>query len=158
MTGIDLAVLEATPAWEWPPDGREALLEKLRDDDADEAERLLAAALAGEIVIVNEELTKALSAIVANRDASEELRGQASIALGPVLEEMDLHEPLGAELDELDPPPIPLHEFQRIRWELHSLYLHEDTPKLVRRRILEASSRAPGRLARGRDSGRVRPR
>ena len=143
MTGIDLTILEVSPPWEWPDDAREALLERLRDDDADEAERLLAARLAGDIVIVNEELTKALSAIVANRNASEELRGQAAIALGPVLEEMDLHEPLGDELDELDPPPIPPHEFQRIRWELHSLYLHEDTPKLVRRRILEASARAP---------------
>lgn len=143
MTGIALATLEATPPWEWPDDARETLLEKLRDDGANEAERLLAAGLAGEIVVVNEELTKALSAIVANRDASEELRGQAAIALGPVLEEMDFHEPLGDELHELDPPPILPHEFQRIRWELHSLYQNEDTPKLVRRRILEASVRAP---------------
>ncbi len=39
-----------------------------------------------------------------NRGASEELRGRAAIAPGPVLEEMDLHEPLGGEIDELNPP------------------------------------------------------
>lgn len=143
MSAIDLTILEVTPPWEWPGDAREALLEKLIDDRADEAERLLAAELAGEIVVINEELTRALSALVANRDASDELRGQAAIALGPVLEEMDLHEPLGDDWDELDPPRIPPHEFQRIRWELNSLYLNEGTPKLVRRRILEASVRAP---------------
>lgn len=143
MGGIDLTILEVTPPWEWPPNTREILLDRLRDDQADEAERLLAAELAGEIVVVNEELTKALSAIVADRGASDELRGTAAIALGPVLEDMDFREPLGGGLDELDPPAIPANEFQRIQWELHSLYLNENTPKSVRRRILEASVRAP---------------
>lgn len=143
MAGSDLAILEVTPPWEWPPNAREVLLNRLRDDEADEAERLLAAELAGEIVVINEELTKLLSTMVADRGASDELRGTAAIAFGPVLEEMDVYEPLGGGLDELDGPAIPVHEFQRIRWELHSLYLNEDTPKLVRRRILEASVRAP---------------
>lgn len=143
MTDLDLTILEVTPAWEWPRNTREVLLNKLRDDQTDEAERVLAAELAGEIVVINEELTKVLSAIVADRGASDELRGTAAIALGPVLEDMDLYEPLGGGLDELDGPAIPVHEFRRIRWELHSLYLNEDTPKLVRRRILEASVRAP---------------
>ena len=143
MTDLDLTILEVTPAWEWPRNTREVLLNKLRDDQTDEAERVLAAELAGEIVVINEELTKVLSAIVADRGASDELRGTAAIALGPVLEDMDVYEPLGGGLDELDGPAIPVHEFRRIRWELHSLYLNEDTPKLVRRRILEASVRAP---------------
>ena len=178
MTDLDLTILEVTPPWEWPNDAAEAVLKRLRDNQGDEAERLLAAELAGEIVIVSQDLTKALSAIVADRGASDELRGRAAIALGPVLEEMDLHEPLGDELDELDPPPIPPHEFQRIRWELQAVYRAADTPKEVRRRILEASVRAPEAwhqlarvvrtlgdfgprargLARGRDSGGVRPR
>ena len=143
MTDLDLTILEVTPPWEWPNDAAEAVLKRLRDNQGDEAERLLAAELAGEIVIVSQDLTKALSAIVADRGASDELRGRAAIALGPVLEEMDLHEPLGDELDELDPPPIPPHEFQRIRWELQAVYRAADTPKEVRRRILEASVRAP---------------
>ena len=143
MTDVDLTILEVTEPWEWPSDGGEAVLKRLRDNQADEAERLLAAELAGEIVIVSQDLTKALTAVVADRGASDELRGRAAIALGPVLEVMDVHEPLGNELDELDPPPIPPHEFQRIRWELQAVYRAADTPKEVRRRILEASVRAP---------------
>ena len=142
MTDIDLTILEVTPPWEWPRNAREVLLSRLRDDETDEAERLLAAELAGETVVINEELTKALSEIIADRDASDELRGTAAIALGPVLEDMDVYEPLGGGLDEFDRPAIPAGEFQRIRWELKALYLNEDTPKLVRRRILEASVRA----------------
>lgn len=142
MTDIDLTILEVTPAWEWPRNAREVLLSRLRDDETDEAERLLAAELAGETVVINEELTKALSAVVADRGGSDELRATAAIALGPVLEQMDVYEPLGGGLDRLVPPVIPAHEFQRIRWELKSLYLNEDMPKLVRRRILEASVRA----------------
>lgn len=163
MTGIDLTVLEVTPAWEWPDNAREALLDRLRDSQADEAERLLAAELAGETVVLDEEVTQALSAIVADRGASDELRSAAAIALGPALETMDVYEPLGGGLDELDPPPIPQHEFQRIRWELQSLYRNEDTSKLVRRRILEASVRAPEawhdeaiRQAYGHDDGEWR--
>ena len=121
MTDVDLTILEVTPPWEWPSDAREAVLKRLRDNQADEAERLLAAELAGEIVIVSQDLTKALTAIVADQGASDELRAQAAISLGPVLEEMDVYEPLGYGLDELDSPPIPPHEFQRIRWELNSL-------------------------------------
>lgn len=143
MTGIDLTILEVTPPWEWPRDARKVLLKKLRDQKTGEAERLLAAELAGETVVLNEEVTKALSAIVADRDASNELRAAAAIALGRVLEEMDMYEPLGGGLDHLDQPPIPPREFQRIRRELQSLYRNEDTPKLVRRRILEAAVRAP---------------
>ncbi len=140
MTDVDLTILEVTAPWEWPNTAGEAVLKRLRDKQADEAERLLAAELAGEIVIVSQDLTKALSAIVSDPGASDELRGRAAIALGPVLEEMDVHEPLG---NELDPPPIPPHEFQRIRWELQAVYRAADTPKEVRRRILEASVRAP---------------
>ena len=143
MPDIDLTILEVTPPWEWPRDAREALLKKLRDNQAGEAERLLAAGLAGEIVVINQELTKALSAIVADPGASDELRARAVISLGPVLEDMDLKVPLEDDLDELDPPPIPAHEFQRLQWELQALYRREDTPKEVRRRILEASVRAP---------------
>ncbi len=143
MTDVDLTILEVTEPWEWPSDAGEAVLKRLRDNQADEAERLLAAELAGEIVIVSQDLTKALTAIVADRGASDKLRARAVIALGPVLEVMDVHEPLGNELDELDPPPIPPHEFQRIRWELQAVYRAADTPKEVRRRTLEASVRAP---------------
>ncbi len=138
MTDLDLTILELTAPWEWPSDAGEAVLKRLRDNQADETERLLAAELAGEIVIVSQDLTKALTAIVADQGASDELRAQAAISLGPVLEEMDVYEPLGYGLDELDSPPIPEHEFQRIRWELQGVYRAADTPKEVRRRILEA--------------------
>ena len=45
-----------TPPWEWPPDSGNTLLAFLGDRQADESERLAAAELAGEIVVINEDL------------------------------------------------------------------------------------------------------
>ena len=53
---MDLRILKDTPPWEWPDEADEIILGILRDDHAHESVRLLAAELAGDFTIINEEL------------------------------------------------------------------------------------------------------
>ena len=105
----------------------------------------MAAEMAGEIVAINDHLAGALLSIVADATASDELRSRAALALGPVLEQMD-NDSIGdfPGLDDgFDAQPISEHTFHRIQQSLRARYLEDDIPKEVRRRILEASVRAP---------------
>jgi hypothetical protein len=127
-----------TPPWEWPEEADEIISGILRHDHADESERLLAAELAGDFTVINEELVDALLSIVLRGDETEELRCQAVLSLGPVLEY--------AYTDGFDDPeevPISEETFRRLQKSLRKLYLDTDIAKNVRRRILEASVRAP---------------
>ena len=135
---MDLRVLRDTPPWEWPEEADEIIIGILRDDHADESERLLAAELAGDFTVINEELVDALLSIVLRGDETEELRCQAVLSLGPVLEY--------AYTDGFDDPeevPISEETFHRLQESLRKQYLDADIAKNVRRRILEASVRAP---------------
>ena len=88
--------------------------------------------------MINDDLADALLAIVGSADEPEQLRAKAAISLGPVLEQADTD---GFE----DPDDVPITEgtFRSIQDSLQKLYLDNSTPKEVRRRILEASVRAP---------------
>jgi hypothetical protein len=110
----------------------------LSDHQADGTDRLLAAELAGDMTVINDELVDALLSILCSGDESEELRGRAAISLGPALEYTYLD---GFE----DPDDVPISEktFLRIQETLHKLYLDPVVPKEVRRPVLEASVRAP---------------
>jgi HEAT repeat protein len=135
---MDLRILKDTPPWEWPEEAGEIIIGILRDDHADESERLLAAELAGDFTVINEELVDALLSIVLRCDETEELRCQAVLSLGPALEY--------AYTDGFDDPEeVPISEgtFRRLQESLRQLYLDTDVTKNVRRRILEASVRAP---------------
>ena len=83
---MDLKLLKDTPPWEWPKDAGKMFLEILNSDKADESDRLLAAELAGDFIVINDELVDVLLSILSNRDESELLQGKAAISLGPVLE------------------------------------------------------------------------
>src|SRR5664279_4316468 len=83
---MDLKTLMDTPPWDWPEDAGDLLLETLIDNQACGSDRLIAAELAGDSPVMNDELAKALLAIVGTRDDTDELRAQAAISLGPVLE------------------------------------------------------------------------
>jgi HEAT repeat protein len=135
---MDLKVLEETPPWEWPQGTDEMLLGILRDNRKNEADRLLAAGLAGDYTVINDELVVALLSIVRNGEESEAIRAKAVISLGPVLET--------AYIDEFDDPeavPISEETFHGIQTSLRELYMDLDVPMEVRRRILEGSVRAP---------------
>jgi hypothetical protein len=135
---MNLTTLEAMPPWDWPTDTKDVLLGALRSEGADETDRLLAAELAADFVVMDDEIVEALLAVVSASDESETLRGQAAISLGPALEQADLE-------DFEDPDDLVISEsaFRRAVQLLRTLYMDAAVPAEVRRRILEASVRAP---------------
>ena len=135
---MDLKRLKDTPPWEWPKDADKMFLEILNSDKADESDRLLAAELAGNFVVINDALVEALLSILRNRDEPESLQEKAAISLGPVLEHADTD-----GFEEPDDVPINEQTFLKIQEVLYKLYMDDNVPKHVRRRILEAAVRAP---------------
>ncbi len=135
---MDLNTLNDTPPWEWPEDAAVTILASLRDEQADASERLLAAELAGDTVVVDDELADALLSMANNDNEVEALRGQAAISLGPCLEQTDID-----EFEDPDDALISEEMFQRVQETLRELYANASTPDPVRRRVLEASVRAP---------------
>lgn len=81
--------LEVTPSWEWPADAGRQLLATLHDEKTPEADRQLAAGLAGDLVVLTDELATALIGILENGRQPEEMRARAAVSLGPVLEQVD---------------------------------------------------------------------
>ena len=143
---MDLHDLENTPPWEWPADARNLLLLTLREESASERDRGLAAELAGDLVVMNDELAAALLAIAENPQQPPDIRAKAAIALGPALEQSDIDGFEDIEgFEDDDDRPISEGAFHRIRESLRRIYLDGSTPKEVRRRVLEASVRAPER-------------
>jgi hypothetical protein len=135
---MDLKTLHDTPPWDWPRDTGKRFQEILSDHRADESARLVAAELAGDLTVINDELADSLTAIVQSPDEPEQLRAKAAIALGPVLEQ--------AETDGFEDPddvPITQRTFRNIQDSLQKRHFDNSVPKEVRRRILEASVRAP---------------
>ncbi len=139
---MDLNDLKDTPPWEWPRDAAKKFLAVLRNPQAGASDRLVAADLAGDMVAINDALVDALLAIVGNAAEPEELRAQAAISLGPVLEQSDIEMGDEGEFDDADSVPISEKTFRKIQQTLRKVYLDSGVPKLVRRRILEAAVRA----------------
>ena len=134
---MDLELLKVIPPWEWPEDTATKLLEALRDNRLDPADRRLAAELAGDYTVVNDELFEALLTVLHDPAETEEVRATAAIALGPALE--------SASFDGFEfPEEVPISEtmFDRARAALRELFADESLPTLVRRRVLEAAVRA----------------
>lgn len=134
----ELQRLLTTGPWEWPEGSGALILQVLEDAKAAEVDRLAAAELAGEVAVIDDELAAALLAIVRAGDAPEELRGRAAISLGPILEMADLD-----GFDDDDALPISEPTFKTIQATLREVQKDDAAPKLVRRRCLEASVRAP---------------
>lgn len=134
---MNLKTLKETAPWNWPEGTDQLLLSVLTDSSQTEAERLLAAELAGDLAVINETMVTMLLTIVGNGTETETLRGQAAISLGPVLELCDI--------DGFDDPaevPISSEVFEQMQQRLHQLFTEPSTPKEVKRRILEASARS----------------
>lgn len=135
---MELRTLEYIPPWEWPPEADRMILDVLKNNQADPSERLLAVELAGDSTNFNDEMAETLLSILQNDHETESLRGSAAIALGPSLELADMD-------DFDDPEDVPITEamFRKIQKTFHRLYRDAGVPREVRRRILEASVRAP---------------
>ena len=135
---MNLRTLKDTPPWDWPEGTGKTLLDILRDDRPSESDLLLASELAGDLTVINDELVDALLSILRSGDKPETVRGRAAISLGPVLEHADTE-----GFEDADDLPITERTFHRIQESLRKLYMDANAPKDVRRRILEASVRAP---------------
>jgi hypothetical protein len=135
---MDLKTLKDIPPWEWPADAGAMLLDILRNDQAEGSDRLLAAELAGDLVVINEALVDALLSVLRSGAEVEKLRAKAAISLGPILEHADTD---GFE-DGAD-VPITERTFDTIRESLREVFTDAAVPKEVRRRVLEAAVRAP---------------
>jgi hypothetical protein len=108
------------------------------DTHAKESERLLAAELAGDYTVINDELADALLAIVCCDKETAEMRGTAVMSLGPALEHADT---MGFE--DADDILLSADVCHRIQESLHQLFLDPAVPEDVRRQVLEVSVRAP---------------
>ena len=137
---MNLKDLQNTPPWDWPRDAGTLIHKTLIDARANPSDRLVAAELAGDFTVINDELADALMAVLSSPGHPEQLRAKAAISFGAALEQADT-----VEFDDPDDVPISESAFRKIQNSLHTLYLDESNPKQVRRRILEASIRAPGK-------------
>jgi hypothetical protein len=135
---MDLKTLLDTPPWDWPRDAWRMFWRILLDSEASESDRLVAAELAGDCPVINDDLADALLTVAGNSGEPEQLRARAAISLGPALEQA---ETAGFE----DPEDVPITErtFRNLQDSIEKLYLDDRSPKEVRRRSLEASVRAP---------------
>src|SRR6267143_4870606 len=96
---MDLKTLLDTPPWDWPGDAGRVFQKILIDQRADESDRLVAAELAGDFTVINDDLADTLLAVVGSADEPEQLRARAAISLGPVLEQAETD---GFEDSEMD--------------------------------------------------------
>jgi hypothetical protein len=135
---MDLKILQNTPPWDWPRDAGKRLHEILINRRARESDRLLAAELAGDLTVINDELADCLVAIIRNPVEPERLRASAAVSLGPVLEQTETD-----GFEDPDDVRITQSTFRNIQGALQQLHFDKSVPKEVRRRILEASVRAP---------------
>ena len=135
---MNLRTLKDTPPWDWPEGTGKMLLDFLRDDRTSESDLLFAAELAGDLTVINEELVEALLSILRRGDRPERVRGRAAISLGPILEHADTQ-----GFEDADDLPITERAFHRLQESLRKLYRDANVREEVRRRILEASVRAP---------------
>jgi len=134
---MDLKALKEIPSWNWPRDAEVAFREVLLDNDADSSDRCTAAELAGDYAVINDDLSRVLLSILTSPDQPENLRASAAIALGPALENADT-----VGFDDSDEELISKEVFNEVKSTFRELYNDSAIPKLVRRRILEASVRA----------------
>lgn len=127
-----------TPPWTWPEEAGRTIRKVLTDRASKPKERMDAADLAGDLIVMNDEMAAAILSVVKRADEPDELRARAALSLGPVLDQADLD-----GFEDPDDTPISESMFKQIESTLHDLYVDETQPKEVRRRIFEASVRAP---------------
>ena len=130
----------AQEPWEWPGDADWLILGVLRDRQAMLEDRMLAAELAGNVVVINDELVDGLLAIVGNASEPVLLRAQAASSFGPALEASGAKEGFDGPGSG---PPLTRETYHALREALGGLYRDATVPGEVRRRVLEAAVRSP---------------
>ena len=138
ISDMDLKTLKKTPSWEWPDNADGFLIGVLGDENADPADRMIAAELAGEFSVAGDKMADALLSVIKSNHENERLRTKAVSSLGPGLEYADM-----MEFEDPDDIMISEKTFKKIQGTLRKLYMDAGVSAFLRRRILEASVRAP---------------
>jgi hypothetical protein len=134
---MDLKALSDMPPWDWPENASEIIIKTLEEEGASGPDALLAAEMAGHLVVMSDRMAAALLNIISAPIRLDAVRGAAAIALGPALEEADID---GFEDED---SAISESSFKKVQQTLHRVFANPQTPQFVRRRILEASVRSP---------------
>jgi len=135
---MNVTTLNEIPPWDWPEEAHDLLLRTLRDGERDASDRPVAAHLAGNMVVIDDQLAELLRGLITDGGELAEVRAAAAIAVGPVLEEGDVD-----GFDDSESVPISEKTFHAIQDAMREAYLDESNPKEVRRRMLEGAVRAP---------------
>ena len=75
---MDLKTLLDTPPWDWPSDAGRMFRKILMDQRAQESDRLIAAQLAGDVTVINDDLADCLLAAVRSANEPEPDQSQAN--------------------------------------------------------------------------------
>lgn len=131
-----LAESRDQPPWEWSESALHPIHAAIENPALPEEERRLAVELASTALwmFADDALGEALLHLVEDASETETLRAHAAIALGPVLESMDE--------DDEDDGPLAFETFEEIQDSLKAIHGDARQPKLLRRKVLEASVRA----------------
>src|SRR5262249_25111844 len=107
---MNMRILKDTPPWDWPEGTATMFLNILRSGPTKGPDRLLAAELAGDFTVINDELVDALLAVLKSGEESDEVRARAAISLGAGLEHADTD-----GFENADDAPISEQTFKRIQ-------------------------------------------
>jgi hypothetical protein len=132
------------PPWDWPQDAGKKFKAVLTNKRASESDRIIAAELAGDFAVIDDDLSGVLVGIAGNAEEPAQLRARSAIALGAVLDYSNSN-----GFESPDEARISERTFNHLKVALRKLYLDSSAPKEVRRRVLEASVRAPEEWHRG---------
>ena len=135
---MDLTTLYDMAPWEWPEDANQLIYGVLTDCGATPDDRIMAAELAGEQVVMDDRMARALMSIVENKQEQEELRQMATVSLGPALDFA-----FTMEFDDPDEIIITEKAFHELQQSLKKLYHQPDLSDNLRRRVMETMVRAP---------------
>ncbi len=135
---MKLEILDETPQWDWPKNAGKEIVAALNNKSLPATERELAASLAGYETVMDDGMAALLLSVINDNNELEEVRSQAAISLGPALEFGN-----SVEFDPEEELILSVAMFHDVRHRLKEFFLDTTLPKLVRRRILEASVRAP---------------
>jgi hypothetical protein len=135
---MNIHTLNDIPPWDWPEDADEFISKVLREKNAPVSDRVLAAEMAGNHVVMNDDMGDLLLTIIRDKDEPEELRAKAAISLGPALDYANM-----MEFDDPDDILLSEEAFYKVQKQLQNIHQDAGAPKELRRRALEASVRAP---------------
>lgn len=135
---MNLQMLANIPSYEWSDKAAGLIRKALTDKKIAASDRLMAAEMAGEATVMNDQMADILISILQDKSETNDMRCTAVISLGPALEYADT-----MEFDDEEDLMISEPAYEKIQQTLRRLFMDSDVHEDIRRRILEASARAP---------------